>query len=391
MEALNMKNTNIDDLIERVIKISTTENYYDIISKPPRVKVYGGMGRTIFAKLFGYSMVDYYQDVETRLKAQLLTKIWIHENIKDDTVIKREVGYDYSGAGCLDSGLFGMKGHFVPDKEPFVDSSVPVIKEYRDLDKLKIPDFYEHPLMQKIHKEYEKMKKLVAGRLPVTFPSTVRGTWSSALFLRGFTELYFDVYDNPNFILELLDLLAEARISFEKQRCEFLGKKPTDLDNWFSNCYMDYRYVHASDQYCDEIDGNMMSNDTYKKLIFPSEKKIADFYGRTFYYHSCGNLTKLLDPLLSLPNMSVLHVSSWTDLKKAYEMANKDIIIQKVMHPEDDVLHAEPEKIRRQVKEILETVPDRKLWICADAIYAGDVEKVKQWVNIAKQTVAEYA
>ena len=261
----NMESMNLDELIEKVVNLSTTENYYDIINKPPRVKVYAGLGRTLYGKLFGYSMVDYYKDVATRLKAQLLTKIYIHESLKDDTVIKREVGYDYSAAGCLETGVFGMKAFFEPDKEAFVDSSgEPLLKEYKDLDKLKVPDFYEHPFMQKIHKDYEKMKKLVGGRLPVTFPGWVRGTWSTALFLRGFTELYYDIYDNPNFVKEFLDFLAEARISWEKQRCDFLGKKPTDLDNWFSNNYIDYRYVHASDQYSDEVDGNLMSPESYR-------------------------------------------------------------------------------------------------------------------------------
>jgi uroporphyrinogen-III decarboxylase len=244
--------------------------------------------------------------------------------------------------------------------------------------------------MQKFHKDYEKLKELVAGRLSVTFPGWVRGTWSLALFFRGFTQMYYDVYDNPNFVKEFLDFLAEARISWEKQRCEFLGKKPTDLDNWFSNNYVDYRFVHASDQYSDEVDGNMISRESYKELIFPSEKKVADFYGRTFYYHSCGNLTKILDPLATLPNLGILHVSSWTDLKTAREMTGENVIIQKVLHPEDEVMHATPEKIRSRTREILEAIPDRKLWICADAIYSGDVEKVKQWVTVCKETVAEY-
>jgi uroporphyrinogen-III decarboxylase len=78
-------------------------------------------------------------------------------------------------------------------------------------------------------------------------------------------------------------------------------------------------------------------------------------------------------------------------LKTAREMTGENVIIQKVLHPEDEVMHATPEKIRSRTREILEAIPDRKLWICADAIYSGDVEKVKQWVTICKQTVAEYA
>jgi uroporphyrinogen-III decarboxylase len=137
------------------------------------------------------------------------------------------------------------------------------------------------------------------------------------------------------------------------------------------------------------VDGATVSPDVYRDIIFPSEKKLGDFYGRVFYYHSCGNLTNLLDPLVTLPNLRILHVSSWTSLKKAYEMSGKDTTLQMVLHPED-VLNTTPEKTRKQIKEILDTVPDRPLWICADAIYSGNAEKVKEWVSVCKEVVLKY-
>ncbi|MFA6507855.1 MAG: hypothetical protein WCT14_17265, partial [Treponemataceae bacterium] len=97
----------------------------------------------------------------------------------------------------------------------------------------------------------------------------------------------------------------------------------------------------------------------------------------------------LLPDLTTLPKLQMLHVSSWTDLKRAYECAAPDVTLQRVLHPKDDVLNASEDHIRTQTREILATVPDRKLWICADAIYDGDVDAVKRWLDIVKDEVSK--
>ena len=134
----------------------------------------------------------------------------------------------------------------------------------------------------------------------------------------------------------------------------------------------------------------MLSPEGYEEFLFPSEKQLADFYGRVRYYHSCGNLTPFLNTLPRLRNLTMLHVSSWTDLVTACNKTDPRVILQKVMHPEDDVLHATDEQIEKQIEVIAAAVPDRNLWICADALYDGDIEKVKNWLKIAKKVVSRY-
>ena len=129
--------------------------------------------------------------------------------------------------------------------------------------------------------------------------------------------------------------------------------------------------------------------DEMQLIVFPAELKLSQFYGGVRYYHSCGNLTPFLDTLLRLPNLKILHVSSWTDLQTAYEKSDQTVILQKVMHPKEDVLDADESQIKAHVRAILATVPDRVLHICADAIYSGDIEKVKSWLQTTKEVVNE--
>jgi hypothetical protein len=199
-----------------------------------------------------------------------------------------------------------------------------------------------------------------------------------------------DIVDDPNFVRDLLDFIVQCRAHWDTQRCDFVGTSPRDEEapgNWFSNCYVDYRSVHVSDFYSDEVDGNMISADAYEKIIFPSELKLAQFYGKVRYYHSCGNLTPLLDTLTKLPRLNILHVSSWTNLAVAHSKCPSSITLQKAMHPQNDVMDASEDKIRGQVRKILATVPDRRLLLCADAIYEGDIDKVRTWLRVAKEVV----
>ena len=384
-------NKQIDTLIERVKTIAEADKFRKLREDPPRVQVMVGLGRSLMGRTLGYNMIEYFQDMEVRLSAQLRSKIFSFENMDDDTIIKPEVGYDYGAAGTLPNTMFGVPPVFDLEKDPFC-SLQPVISEPSDLSKMKRPDFFETDPMPLVHQKYQELCKLVDGRLRVSFPGWSRSPWSVATFLRGFTELYMDVVERPDFVRELLDFIVECRISWEKQRCDFLGIEEMSLEEektWYSNCYVDYRSVHVSDYYSDEVDGSLISPEIYASVVYPAELKLAQFYGRVRYYHSCGNLTPLLPTLLGLPGLQVLHVSSWTDLAEAYRQADPSIVLQEVLHPEDDVLNADADRIRAQVHEIMDTVPDRRLLICADAIYEGEISKVQKWLKIAREVVQE--
>lgn len=381
-----MKIEDTSSLIDRVLEIANSERNQKLKKSNPQVSVMVGIGRSLLAKKFEYSMIDYYQDSRLRLNAHLISKIFLHETFEDDTVVEPAVGYDYGAAGTLEAQLFGVPPVFEKYKDPFVSVN-PVMASIDEYENLESPDFYKTEPMPLIHQKYSEIVDLVRGKIDVTFPGWVRGPWSISCFLRGFENIYMDIIDFPEKVHDFQLFLADCRILWEKQRSAFLGMAPDNENNMFTNCYDDYRRVHVSDIYNDEVDGNMISPAVYRDVIFPAEKKLAAFYNGINYYHSCGNLTPFLETLSELSGLRILHISSWTDLKKANELTDPDVVLQKVVHPEDDVLHASEEKIRQQIKQTLKNASGRKLWICADAIYKGNLEKVKNWLNIVKDEV----
>ena len=53
-----------------------------------------GIGRTVFARAFGFKTLDYYHDMKECLKQQLRWKLWNFYVLQDDTPFDMEVGID---------------------------------------------------------------------------------------------------------------------------------------------------------------------------------------------------------------------------------------------------------------------------------------------------------
>lgn len=374
------------ELAEEVQAASQHQRYKKLRQEPPAVTVHVGLLKSFLAGVLDFNLVDFFQDPELRLATLLKAKLFLHEHIADDTLLEDWVPLDYTVA--LESSLFGLEPQFRPDADPM--NGPPVLKKTEDLAKLQIPDFYTSGLMPEVHKNYRILQELTQGMLRVSFPGWARGPWSIACMLRGFVDIYMDVKKRPDFVHSLMQFIVDSRISWEKQRLDFLGMNLQDHHFW-RYVYPDHRAPENSDLYNDEVDGNLFSVNMYREFILPYEKQLADFYGRTYYYHSCGNLTPFLEAMRELP-LQVLHVSSWTDLSKASTCFGNEVIMQKSMKPEDDVLFSTVENMEQKIREVLD-VRNQKLQICADAISAYSPEafdNIKRWVEITRKLIGEY-
>jgi uroporphyrinogen-III decarboxylase len=243
--------------------------------------------------------------------------------------------------------------------------------------------------MPEVHRFYHEISNFVEGRLKVSFPGFARAPWSVACMTRGFEPIYMDLRQNQALVHKLMDFMMQSRIHFEKERSRFLGQDYTER-NHYKYIYADYRAPAPSDLYDDELDGSILTPKTYKEFIYPYEKKLAIFYGEARYYHSCRNMTDFIPIIMKLPGLEMIHISAYSDLKEAVKLLDpKRIIIQKVMHPADDVLNCKEDEMYRKIMDILETTRGFKLYLCVDSIGRGPVENVKSWLDQAKRAIAE--
>ncbi len=343
-----------------------------------------GIGRTLFAKAFGFKTADYYEKPEVCLETQLRWKLYNFHVLRDDTPFDTRVGIDYATA--LEPSLFGISTVEGEGKEPSYGK--PVLMEPEDLDALALPDFFNGGIMPRVHRMYEALNKLADGRLSVFFPGWARGPCSIATMLRGFNELFIDSVDDPDFVHKLMDFIVRARIRFEEQRCAFLGIAPNDLSYRWK--YVVYRENYSGDMFEDEVDGNLFSADFNREFIIPCTKRLADYYGGIPYYHSCGNLTHFLEDIAALPVTRMQHISGWTSFDKAVEVVPRDVVLQYSLNPLSDVFAATPEHMERRLKELAEASRGRQVDICADAIYEGswpELEKIEAFREVFRRVI----
>ena len=369
----------IEPLLDRFSMLSESPRNRRLGEAPPRISFHVGLGRSVWKNIIGFSLLDYFEKPEVALAAELRWKLFWHDNIPDDTLIEPTVGLDFGVA--LEPSLFGVGSYFSEHTDPMY--AEPVIREHADLARLKLPDFFRSGLMPRIHAMHEAMTKL-AGPVSVRFPGWARGPWSIACMLRGFNELYMDLVDDPQFVVDLLAFIVESRIFWEKQRCQFLGIDPRNQTRDWQ--YVVYRKISSSDQFNDEVDGNLFSPSMYSEFIFPAEKALRDFYGALRYYHSCGNMTPFLTTLREL-KPELMHISQSTDVAYADSVFDDSTIFQCCMHPVDEVLAADEEKMHVAISGRLDAMKTRKAEIWADALYQGGddtLRKALAWLDVAR-------
>jgi hypothetical protein len=368
----------LDELIEKAVEAHQSDTNRKRIGRPDKIRLIVGIGRPVFARVFGFDTARYFAEPEICLRAQLQWKLWQFYILKDDTPFDLSVGCDYATA--FEPSFYGADPIFPQGSEPTYGR--PVIRRPADLSAIDPPDFFRSGLMPSAHAMYEGLKELSKGRLDVFFPGYARGPWSIATILRGFNDIFLDYTDRPSFLHQLLHFCTQTRIEWDRQRCRFLGISPKDRTLRWK--YVVYRNNTASDLFEDEVDGNLFSPELYRECILPYHRHLSEYYGGIHYFHSCGNLTSFMKDIQSLPITGMQHISVGTDFKKALETISPEISLQYSLDAWNDVMAATEEQMRGRISDLIECAGERRMDICADALYSGGEELLSKTERLCK-------
>jgi len=378
-------------LIEKVVRIRRSSRYEKLRERWRSYATSGtegwfpilvGFDESLWARVLKVNLSEYYQDPEKQLQTQLMMRVFWYEQMLDDSlpVGGGDYGWIYGPMSdvyvdfgvALVPSLFGIEPVYRPDSAVWIGGSMrrggeSVIRSIQDMDGLSFPDFYKDGLMPKAYEFYERFNKILNGRLTVGFPGWTRGPWGVAINLRGFNELYADVIRQPELVHRLMNFVTECRIQYTKHAANTFGLEIS-------------KAIMAND----EVNGDYFSRKTFEEFILPYERKIADFHGGTRYYHSCGNLSKILEPLMQL-RISKLDISAWTALSIACEMVDRGVVLQRRSLP-TDVLVSSLKQIESKIEQELLLLNGRKFELVADGFGTGPLTKIQQWINAAKKT-----
>lgn len=239
------------------------------------------------------------------------------------------------------------KGDVPAQRNPLVDLNVihetganvyrPTIKCREDLDRLKA------------------IKNLA-------YPFGNTGALGAAFYVRGTTEYLMDMMDDPAFARELIEFLNRLKLKAIGD-----GGDETVLMN-------------------DDVNCDLISPALYEEFVFPCDTEVASKYKRV-WHHSCGNLTPILDKVVTLPNLIRLHISPWTDLAKAVEVMPETMIVEKHLDPAADVDQKSEMEMRMQIQAIMDLTGNHPTLIISSSQHGSSIEKTIMWYKIAREEI----
>jgi len=116
-----------------------------------------------------------------------------------------------------------------------------------------------------------------------------KGLWELSYYMRGMEQMLMDLVLDPEFVTALLAKLLEINMAATGRFLDLAGQ------------YIDI--FRAGDDLATQ-ERSMMSLDTYRKLLKPFYKKYFSFVksktDAKIFYHSCGNVTELIDDLTEI-------------------------------------------------------------------------------------------
>ncbi|MEG1640371.1 MAG: uroporphyrinogen decarboxylase family protein [Ruthenibacterium sp.] len=344
--------------------------------KTGRVPITADIQTLTWSHYFGFDINDYYFNPEVFVENYLKIMIFRFKNFPDDTFLEKWL--PMWGSTVLEGTLFGVGAHFTPGTDPCI-SSEPIISEMGDLKKIVRPDFYASGIMPRLLRTYEGARKLVDDDFEVLFPEWIRSVFGVAICLRGYSEFLMDLIIEPEFAHEQLRLITDAH------------------KNWFDEMY---RYLgiprHPVNLFNDEVNVPSISPEIYREMIFPYEAEISKCQGGISYWHSCGNVTKMVHEIAKLPNLGMFNVGPWTGIYEAGCAFQKIAPIEICMNPESDILRATPEDMHKKIAQVLDCCRRSDvagMGLKVSAVNApsphkesieNTIAKVRQWTIIAR-------
>ncbi len=189
-------------------------------------------------------------------------------------------------------------------KSPLIDSDI------QDLDKYPWPDPYDPGFTEGLLKDAEELFRTTDYAL--IGDSGFKSFWELGYMLRGYEQLLVDLVLNQKFVYKLMSILLELNLIITERFLNNVGKF--------------IQVFRTADDMATQ-NGLIMSLESYRKHIKPFYKKYYELIrsktDAKIFYHSCGNITDLLDDLVEIGveiinPVQVSAIKDLKDLKKKY-------------------------------------------------------------------------
>lgn len=239
-----------------------------------------------------YTLEEQFSDKEKMLVGHLWGMISVARGIGDAQPTLRA----NFGVGFIPS-LFGLKSTFTqPDQMPWVVGPLPQER----IERLDVPDVRKAGLMPRFLEFVSYFKEKLDGKGRV-YLSDTQGPFDIAHLLRGH-QIYYDVYDHPEFVHHLMEVVTITYIEASKIMKEAIGE-PLNA-GYHGGMYMENGGVRV----CDDSSINL-SEEQYRTFVQPYMERALEPFGGG-WYHFCGNGKHILNAILDIPHVRGINLGN---------------------------------------------------------------------------------
>ena len=166
----------------------------------------------------------------------------------------------------------------------------------------------------------------------------VEGPAAEASDLRGVSRFMIDLIDDEPFARDLMDLCTNVAVDFARAQ---IGAGADTIG--------------VGDAVVSQISPAM-----YERLVAPFQKRLFDRIheaGGLVRLHICGDINAHL-PIIAGLGVDIVDCDSMIDMKKARKILGQAVVLTGNLDPVNAVMKSTPDKIRRDLRALYETVGD---------------------------------
>jgi hypothetical protein len=326
---------------------------------------------SLWSRLLGMNVRDYYNDPATLVEQQLCMKVFQFCELPDDNPIDRGLGL-WLGSG-YEASLFGVEIVWLDDDDPWV-AKHPVVRDREDISRLPTLDFKTSGMMPLTHRIFEGVRELLPADFTIGFPDFYKAPFGLAMQLHGMAETSVDLIDNPELVRDLLRLAVDVRKWWCLEREKLTGCKADTplLDD-------------------DEVYVPLVSPSVYRDLILPFEQELDKFHDGIGWWHTCGDLTELAPFIRQIRGLQAISVSPWCrDLEKVVDVFRDNAVIEVGPHPMKDITLATEEEMAASVRRLMEACRGTRYLLRVEAFSTAkpaevELAQAKRWIAVAQR------
>jgi len=268
-----------------------------------------------------YGFAECWDDIEKNFISELGFSAYLGALLRDDRLLYARP--DYGVVNIPE--LFGVPS-IVTDEGRAMSEGLNDSASLEELLAGGVPDL-EHGHSRKVDAwyqfarevlaQYEKLSKAIHFVLPDT-----QGPFDLACLVYG-SEILTGVYDDPELVHRLLDMMTETFIAYNRRYKKIIGEP---MESAYHICGL--KLVRGGVRICDDS-ATLASAAIYRKFSKPyNSRAFQPFDGG--WVHFCGNGNHILPDILTTPGVRYLHMGNPDDhdlVALARQAVEKEMVI----------------------------------------------------------------